>query len=278
MTSHLTESNKKSYLFAGSFSSYVFYTWLIGSAVLLLLYIALPLGKIITAPQLDNFIATIKDPAVLASVWLSFKTAGIAALIAFIFGTPLAYLLARHNFFGKNLVESLIDLPIMIPHPVVGIALLTISSPQTPFGKMLSSIGIEIMGTETGIVCVLFFVGIPFYINTVKGGIESIPVRLERVSRSLGASAGETFFRITMPLCWRYMLVGMIMCMARALSEFGAVIIVAYHPMIAPVLMYERFTSYGLTWSQPVAVILILVSLLCFLLLRVISLPNKKNL
>jgi molybdate/tungstate transport system permease protein len=73
------------------------------------------------------------------------------------------------------------------------------------------------------------------------------------------------------------MLVGMIMCMARALSEFGAIIIVAYHPMVAPVLMYERFTAYGLQYSQPVAVILILVSLVFFLVLRSLSLPKGNN-
>ena len=87
----------------------------------------------------------------------------------------------------------------------------------------------------------------------------------------------STFFRITFPLAWRSMLVGIIMCMARAISEFGAVVIVAYHPMIAPVMIYERFTAYGMKYSQPVAVWLILVSLLLFLLLRVVSLPKRSK-
>jgi len=95
------------------------------------------------------------------------------------------------------------------------------------------------------------------------------------VSRSLGASAGGTFFRVTLPLALRHMVVGGIMCMARAVSEFGAVVIVAYHPMVAPVMIYERFTAYGLQYSQPVAVWLILVCLVLFLLLRVFSLDHK---
>jgi len=130
------------------------------------------------------------------------------------------------------------------------------------------------MGTVTGIVCVLTFVGLPFYINAVKTGFEAVPARLETVSRSLGASPWSTFFRITLPLAWRSMLVGLIMCMARAVSEFGAVVIVAYHPMVAPVMIYERFTAYGLKYSQPVAVGLIMVCLVLFLLLRWAS-PRK---
>ena len=91
------------------------------------------------------------------------------------------------------------------------------------FGRILDQLNIQIMGTVTGIVCVLTFVGLPFYINAVKTGFEAVPARLETVSRSLGASPWSTYFRITLPLAWRSMLVGLIMCMARAVSEFGAI-------------------------------------------------------
>jgi molybdate/tungstate transport system permease protein len=131
------------------------------------------------------------------------------------------------------------------------------------------------MGSLSGIVVVLTYVGLPFYVNTVKAGFEAIPPRMEHVSRSLGASMGQTFVRLTLPLAWRSMVVGMIMCAARAISEFGAVIIVAYHPMTAPVLIYERFTAYGLAYSQPVAVWLIFVCLVLFLLLRIMSRARK---
>lgn len=255
----------------------IFYGWMYASAALVLLFIGVPMAATMASPSWEVFAETLTDPEVLGSVWLSMSTSAMAAGLAFVFGTPLAYLLARHNFPGKKVVESLVDLPIMIPHPVVGIALLSLTSPNLWFGQFLQSMGIEIMGTKTGIVAVLLFVGVPFYINTAKSGIESIPRRLENVSRSLGAGGASTFFRVTLPLCWRYMLVGMIMCMARAISEFGAIIIVAYHPMIAPVLMYERFTAYGLKYSQPVAVILIVVSMLFFLLLRTLSLPKEKT-
>ena len=239
------------------------------------LFILLPLIEMIVQPSFQDLKETLQDPDVRRSIWLSIYTSGLAAFISFIFGTPFAYLLARKNFPGKKFVESIIDLPIMIPHPVVGIAILGIAGKNHWLGHLMHEVGICVMGTVTGIVAVLTFVGLPFYVNTVKAGFEAIPVRLENVSRSLGASLSRTFLRVTLPLAWRSMLVGIIMCCARAISEFGAVVIVAYHPMIAPVMIYERFTAYGLKYSQPVAVWLIVVCLVLFFLLRIFSLPKE---
>ena len=245
------------------------------STVTVVAFILLPLMEMMVQPSMKSLVEAARDPDVRRAVWLSVYTSGMASVISFVIGTPFAYLLARKKFFGKKLVESVIDLPIMIPHPVIGIAILGVAGKNHWLGSVFHMMGIRIMGTVTGIVTVLTFVGLPFYVNTVKNGFEGIPVRLENVSRSLGASLTGTFFRVTFPLARRSMLVGLIMCCARAISEFGAVIIVAYHPMIAPVMIYERFTAYGLQYSQPVAVWLILVCLTLFLLLRVISLPKK---
>ena len=247
------------------------------STVTVVLFILFPLIEMIVQPTLNDLAVTVKDRDVLRSIWLSIYASGIAGLISFLIGTPFAYLLARKEFPGKKLVESIIDLPIMIPHPVIGIAILGLAGRDHWLGYAMQSIGIQIMGTVTGIVTVLTFVGLPFYVNTVKTGFESIPVRLENVSRSLGASLTGTFLRVTFPLAWRSMVVGIILCCARAISEFGAIVIVAYHPMIAPVLIYERFTAYGLAYSQPVAVWLILVCLVLFLLLRLFSLPKERE-
>lgn len=263
--------------FLGSLPGRVFQFWLIASCILVLVFIVAPLARTVVSPDAEQMWKTLGDPDVLRSVGLSMGASAMAAVLSLIMGTPLAYILARREFAGKKIVESLIDLPIMIPHPVIGIAFLTLAGRNNWFGGLLASMGIEMMGTVTGITVVLFFVGLPFYINTAKAGFESVAPRLEKVSRSLGAGPGATFFRVTLPLCRRAMLVGMIMCMARALSEFGAVVIVAYHPMIAPVLMFERFTAYGLKYSQPVAVILIVVSLLFFIALRVVSRPQRRD-
>jgi len=242
---------------------------------IIMAFILLPLLQMITAPSGTMMAETIQDRNVIRSIWLSIYTAASAACIAFVFGTPLAYILARTDFRGKRLIESIIDLPIVIPHPVVGIAILSIAGKNHWFGQILYELGIRIMGSVTGIIAVLTFVGMPFYINTVKDGFEGISPRLENVSRSLGASMSATFFRITFPLAWRSMLVGIIMCCARAISEFGAVVIVAYYSMIAPVMIYERFEAYGLKYSQPVAVWLVCICLLLFLVLRLIALPGK---
>jgi molybdate/tungstate transport system permease protein len=214
---------------------------------------------------------------VVRSIWLSIYTAGAAALISFFFGTPLAYLLARTSFRGKRFLESIIDIPIVIPHPVVGIAILSVAGKNHFLGEIMQELGIRIMGSVTGIITVLTFVGLPFYINAVKDGFEGVSPRLEKVSRSLGATMFGTFFRVTFPLAWRSMVIGIIMCSARAISEFGAVVIVAYHPMIAPVMIYERFESYGLKYSQPVAVWLVTVCLLLFFALRMLTLSKPKK-
>ncbi len=253
-----------------------FYALAFSSSLVIAAFIVIPLLEMISQPSLGSLLETARDKDVLRSIWLSVYCAGMAAFIALILGTPLAYLLARRSFIGKKFVESLIDLPIMIPHPVIGIAILSLAGKGHWLGDLANMLGIRIMGSVTGIIVVLTYVGLPFYVNTVKAGFEAIPARMEHVSRSLGASLGQTFVRLTGPLAWRSMVVGMIMCAARAISEFGAVIIVAYHPMTAPVMIYERFTAYGLAYSQPVAVWLILVCLVLFLLLRIMSRPIKE--
>jgi len=226
-------------------------------------------------PTCELLKESILDKDVRKAIGLSLYTSGCAAIISFLIGTPFAYLLARKSFPGKKFVEGIIDIPIMIPHPVIGIAVLSVVGKHHWLGKLLQDMGVSLMGTSSGIVVVLTFVGLPFYINTVKSGFEAVPVRLENVSRSLGASLTSTFFRITFPLAWRSVIVGLILCMARSISEFGAVIIVAYHPMVAPVMIYERFTAYGLKYSQPVAVLLIAVSFILFIGLRLFSTKNK---
>ncbi len=249
----------------------------VSCGLVIMAFILLPVIQLLTSPSLDMLKESLGDKDVMRSIWLSVYTAGMAALISFVFGTPLAYLLARSDFRGKRLVEAVIDLPIAIPHPVVGIAILSVAGKNYWFGQILAELGVRIMGSVTGIVTVLTFVGIPFYLNATKAGFEAISPRLEKVSRSLGASMFSTFARITFPLAWRSMLIGIIMCSARAISEFGAVVIVAYHPMVAPVLIYERFEAYGLKYSQPVAVWLVSISLILFFLLRILTLHKDEE-
>ncbi len=238
------------------------------SAVIVLAFLALPMISMMSAPEPSAIREALADKLVIDSVLLSLYTAGMTALICLVVGTPFAYLLARKEFPGKRLILSIVDIPIVIPHPVVGIAILGVTGRNHWFGRVLIDLGIRVMGSKVGIIAVMVFVAIPFFINAVREGFASVSPRLEKISMSLGASKFTTFRKITLPLAWRSILAGLIMSAARALSEFGAVVVVAYHPMIAPVLMYERYEAYGLKYSQPVAFILVVVSLLVFIALR----------
>lgn len=238
------------------------------SAIIVLAFLALPMISMMTAPEPSAIREALADKLVVDSVLLSLYTAGMTSLICLVVGTPFAYLLARKEFPGKRLLLSIVDIPIVIPHPVVGIAILGVTGRNHWFGRVLIELGIRVMGSKVGIIAVMVFVAIPFFINAAREGFASVSPRLENISMSLGASKFTTFRKITLPLAWRSILAGLIMSAARALSEFGAVVVVAYHPMIAPVLMYERYEAYGLKYSQPVAFILVVVSLLVFIALR----------
>ena len=225
----------------------------------------------------ETLMKTLFDKAVLASIWLSVKCASITTLIAFLLGIPLAYYLARHEFKLKSLVESLIDIPMVIPHTVAGICLLTVLSPRSFIGRFLENNHIETLGTETAIIIAMLFVSMPLFIDTAKDAFKGVPVRIENVSRSLGANQIQTFFGITFILSWRNILSGIIITWARSISEFGAVIILAYHPMIAPTLIYERFTTYGMKYAIPANIILIIISIIIFIVLRLVSLGGKEK-
>jgi len=244
--------------------------------LIIFLFIIVPLGKMIAASDPKILFNTLFDPEVRGAIWLSLYAALIATAVGFVLGIPLAYLLARTDFPGKNLVEGLIDVPIVIPHTAAGIALLFVFGRHFFTGKVFHTIGVDFVDSTAGIVIAMLFVSIPFLIDSAKEGFKKVDVRLEKVSRTLGASPWQAFFRISFPLAWRSILSGTIMMWARGISEFGAVIILAYHPMIAPTLILERFETYGLVYSQPVAAILIILCLFVFIGLRTIVHRGEK--
>jgi molybdate/tungstate transport system permease protein len=247
--------------------------------LLIFLFIIIPLAKMIfsSVSEAEILWQTILDPEVTGAIGLTLYAALIATLVGFLLGVPLAYLLARHDFPGKRLVEGLIDVPIVVPHTAAGIALLFVFGRRFFLGSAFEAIGIEFVDSIAGIIIAMLFVSIPFLIDSAKEGFKKVDVRLEKVARTLGASPWQAFFRVSFPLAWRSILAGNIMMWARGISEFGAVIILAYHPMIAPVLVYERFETYGLDYARPIAVLLILVSVLVFIVLRAIAYRGDKS-
>jgi molybdate/tungstate transport system permease protein len=246
---------------------------------IIFLFVVVPLVKMLlsSVSEPDILWDTVLDPEVTGAIGLTLLAALIATLVGFILGVPLAYLLARTNFPGKKLVEGLIDVPIVVPHTAAGIALLFVFGRRFFLGEAFNSLGVEFVDSTAGIVIAMMFVSIPFLIDSAKEGFRKVDVRLEKVARTLGASPWQAFFRISFPLAWRSILAGNIMMWARGISEFGAVIILAYHPMIAPVLVYERFETYGLDYARPVAVLLIFVSVVVFVLLRTLAYRGDKQ-
>lgn len=236
----------------------------------LLMFILLPLFMMIftTSPLILK--ETLLDPEVIASILLTIKASFISTIIACLLGIPLAYLLARKRFPGKHIIEGIIDLPVVIPHTAAGIALLVIFGRRYIGGKLFSPFGISFVGAEPGIVVAMLFVSLSYLVDAAKEGFSAIDERLEKISRTLGSGPWRTFFTVSLPLAWRSILSGAVLMWARGLSEFGAVVVLAYHPMIAPVLIYDRFESYGLAYSKPVAVLLILISLLIFVIIRLL--------
>jgi len=158
----------------------------------------------------------------------------------------------------------------MVPHTVAGIAILMAFSPKAPAGALLVRAGLSPVNSHLGIILACTFVSIPFFVDSARDAFYGVSPRLENVSRTLGATFPHVFFRITLPLAKKGIISGLIMSWARGVSEFGAIVIVAYHPMIAPTLIYDRFATFGLKYSTPIAVQLILVCLAMFVILRLL--------
>ena len=249
---------------------YRFYIILV-FALLGLSFIILPIASIIFGTPLSSIKSAFLDREIINSIVLTVSAGLISTVIGLLIGVPVSYLIVFKNFKGKKLVESIIDIPIMIPHTAAGIALLTIFGSRGYLGKIFSIFGIRFVGTMAGIVIGMMFVSITYLINATKEGFRSIDKNYIKVARSLGANDFGTFFRVIIPLSLKDVISGTIMSWARAISEFGAIIILAYHPMVAPVLVYERFTTYGLAYSKPIVFLITVISLAIFLLLRIIS-------
>ncbi len=235
---------------------------------LVMLFVAAPVLSLLLKPYLSDYIRTAGDQQAMAAIGNSLGSAFIATLLFAVPSVPLAWLLARKHFPLKSVLQGLIDLPVVIPHTAAGIALLTVVSPSTGFGAILQQSGLSVIGTHTGIALAMAFVSVPFLINAARQGFEMVPESYEKTSRSLGVSPARTFFKISLPLARQSIISGMIMMFARGMSEFGAVVIIAYYPMTAPTLIFERFGAFGLKEARPVAALFVLIALLVFIILR----------
>ncbi len=255
----------------------IFYLLVAFLGGIVLLFIVGPLLGMALSTTSSQLFATATDRQVIESIGLTLWVAMIATIVLAVAAIPLAWLLARKRFRFKSLVSAIVDLPIVIPHSAAGIALLGCVSRDTAIGRVASAAGIDFVGSQAGIALAMAFVSVPYLVNAARDGFMGVPEKLEKAARNLGASESRVFFSISLPLAWRSIVSGLVMMFARGMSEFGAVVIVAYHPMITPVLIWERFNMFGLTYARPVAVVFVLICLLVFVLIRLFTRNRYMN-
>jgi len=250
-------------------------------ASLFLLFIVAPLFGLVGGGGVTGLRSLGSDSELRSSLLLTIATATLATTLGIFGATPVAYALARGRFRGRAILAAIIDLPLLIPHPVAGIALLLVLGRNTPLGSALWSLGLQITGSVTGIVCAMLFVSAPLYVSAAREAFDRVDPRFEGVARTLGDSRWRALQRVTLPMAWRGLLSAAIVMWARAVSEFGAIVILVYHPRVASVLSYERFTAFGLRSALPVAAVLVLLALIPLVALRALRgderLPTRRR-
>ena len=241
------------------------------AGAVLLIFIALPLVVTVGRESPSTTFGALGDPEVRSAIATSFGAAFIATALSVAFGVPLAYVMARTKFAGKGVVQSIIDVPIVIPHTIAGIVLLVVFGRMGLFSGQMSALGLKFEDNLLGIVLAMMFVSASFVVNSAREGFEAVDERLENVARSLGSSRGSAFLTVTVPLSVSSLVTGVVMAWARAVSEFGAVVVIAFFPRIIPTLIYERNLHEGLAESMPVAALLIIVCVGIFAVFRTLT-------
>ena len=245
-------------------------------SAVLVLFVVGPILRLLLHASPQALSQTIRDPEFAAAISLTLLTATAATLLSAFVGIPLAYLLARKRFPGKGLVQGLVDLPVVIPHPVAGIALLLFLGRNTALGGALAEMGIEFVNHVPGIIAAMAFVSLPILVSGTREAFEAIDPRLEKVARTLGDSAWGSFRRVSLPLAGRGIGAAASLAWARGVSEFGAIVILTYNPKVASIFIFDRFTGFGLQAAVAPAVVLLIMALITFSLIRLLqpSLPR----
>jgi molybdate transport system permease protein len=232
-------------------------------ALPLLLFLLLPLVALLLQVDIGTLPANLVNRQVQQAVSLSLLTTGVSTLITLILGTPLAYLLARRHFRGRTAIDTMLDLPMVLPPSVAGIALLLAFGRRGLLGSYLADIGVSIAFTQTAVVLAQLFVAAPFYIKSAIAGFGAVDRELEQAAALDGATHWDTFRYITLPLAWATLFGGAVMTWARALGEFGATIIFAGNfpgrTQTMPLAIYIGF-EVELTVAITLSVILLTIS------------------
>ncbi len=237
----------------------------------LLLFLLLPLLALVWRGNPMQIVANLRNPTVGQAISLSLTTSSITTMISFLFGTPVAYAMARSTFRGKRLLDTLIDLPTVLPPAVAGVALLVAFGRRGIIGSLLAMVGINIAFTETAVILAQTFIAAPLFVKTAVTGFAGIPQELEQAAALDGANSWRTFRFITMPLSRRALLTGAVLTWARALGEFGATIIFAGNfpgrTQTMPLAIYIGF-EIDLDIALTLSVILMGISFLVLIVIK----------
>jgi molybdate transport system permease protein len=247
---------------------------LVGMAALPLVFLGLPVVVILGRSVLDGALGTsLSSRLVLDALALSLVTTLISLALSVAIGFPLAWLLAHRQFRAKSIVETLVDLPIVLPPSVAGLALLLVFGRRGLLGEPLEFLGLTIPFTTIAVVIAQTFVSAPFFVRSARAGIAAVDRDLEDAARVDGASEAQLFRAITVPLAASALAAGLVMTWARALGEFGATIMFAGNvegrTQTLPLVVYGEFGAGDLDAAIAAAAILVLAAVAVLVAVRV---------
>jgi sulfate transport system permease protein len=217
----------------------------------------------------------------MASYRLTFGASFCAAMVNAVFGLIVAWVLVRYQFFGKRLVDALVDLPFALPTAVAGITLARLYAANGWIGHGLAQAGVQVANTQLGIFVALTFIGLPFIVRTVQPVLEDVDAELEEAAASLGATRWQIFWRVIFPMLRPALLTGIALAFARALGEYGSVIFIAGNiPMktvITPVLIMGELDTFSYAKATALAVVLLVISFLLLLVINLLQWWSSRN-
>jgi molybdate transport system permease protein len=212
-----------------------------------LTFLTLPIVAIFVDSSPADLIGSLGEPGALDALWLSLETTGISIAIILLVGTPAAYLLATRSFRGKALVVTLVELPLVLPPAVAGIALLAAVGPSGILGGTVEAAGLQLTFATAGVVVALTFVASPFYVRQAMAAFASVDRVMLDASRTLGASEARGFLRVMIPVALPGLVAGTALALGRALGEFGATLMFAGSfegiTQTVPLAIYDRFST-----------------------------------
>jgi len=246
----------------------------IAALALALVFLALPVAALFVDVGPGELLDSLDDRASLDALVLSLEVTAIALAVIVVVGTPVAWGLATRRFRGRSLVVTVLELPLVLPPAVAGIALLAAFGPDGLLGDALDSAGVELVFQTAGVVVALVFVASPFYLRQAQAAFEALDPTLLEASRTLGAGEGRTFARVACPVAFPSLLAGAALAWGRALGEFGATLIFAGSlqgvTQTAPLAIFAGFAT-DFSGALALSVVLVAVSAAILLGIKLVA-------